>query len=210
MKKHPFCRNLPDANLPDDLHVPAPERNKSLQAYAFTFFGFLLLLGNVLSIAASNNSFSTRPASMATSASLPHEDGYYFPPADTADQNMTWAYSHYSPELGVQLDSRNLNGNIAQDSREPGVAADTIGAWSDNSALPRTIIIMQLGDSYLMTSSYLDGSVETDPLIVRAEGGEERLYEDAEYRYGDYVVIKSNGNLAFYDEAGLMYELPPR
>jgi hypothetical protein len=210
MKKHPFCRDVPDANLPDEQHVPAPERNKSLQVYALTVFGFLLLLGNVFSMAASNNLFSKRPASMATSASPPQEEGYYFPPADTADQNMTWAYSHYNPELGTQPGSRSLNGNIAQDSRGPGVAADTIGAWSDNSALPCTIIIMQLGDSYLMTSSYLDGSVETKPLIVRAEDGEERLYEGAEYRYGDYVVIRSNGNLAFYGKAGLMYELPPR
>lgn len=55
-----------------------------------------------------------------------------------------------------------------------------------------------------------DGSSQTVALTVKVVGGESRLYEDVNNVFGDYMVIESGGYLAFYDNQGFIYKLPPK
>jgi hypothetical protein len=86
-----------------------------------------------------------------------------------------------------------------------------IGTWLDNwGGLSRTVVIKKINSSYKITSTYSDGSGETKTLGVKIVNGEVRLYENLGNLYGDYMVIKSNGYLAFYDNQGFIYEVPPK
>jgi len=60
-----------------------------------------------------------------------------------------------------------------------------------------------------MTSTYSDGSGETITLGTKDVNGELRLYENPGNSFGDYMVIKSDGSLAFYDSKGLIYKIQP-
>ena len=60
-----------------------------------------------------------------------------------------------------------------------------------------------------MKSIYSDGSSEIIALFAEVVNDEERLYKDPNNYYGDYMIIKENGNLAFFDNIGFIYELPP-
>ena len=83
------------------------------------------------------------------------------------------------------------------------------GTWYDSHAIPHKITIKKINGSYKLTSKYGDGSGETISLVVKIVNGEERLYEDPENYFGDYMVIKGNGYLAFFDNQGFIYELKP-
>ena len=61
-----------------------------------------------------------------------------------------------------------------------------------------------------MTRLYSDGSGETKHLIVQTVGGTERFIEYLNNPTGDYIVILDNGNLAFYDNEGFIYEDYPK
>lgn len=85
-----------------------------------------------------------------------------------------------------------------------------VGTWLDNWVSTCTITIKKINGSYQMTRLYNDGSGETKPLIVRIVGGTEILIENPNSPTGDYMVIRDNGNLAFYDNEGFIYEDYPK
>ena len=84
----------------------------------------------------------------------------------------------------------------------------TLGEWKDTWGFARTIIISKVGDVYKMKEIYADGSGGTKYLGVKIVDGQTRLYE-SENSFGDYMIIMNNGNLAFYDNQGLIYEIKP-
>lgn len=59
---------------------------------------------------------------------------------------------------------------------------------------------------YEMTRLYEDGSGSTVFLEVKVIAGDERLIEYPNNPAGDYMLILKNGNLAFYDNEGYIYE----
>jgi hypothetical protein len=81
-----------------------------------------------------------------------------------------------------------------------------VGSWLDTWVGTCTITIKRINGSYQMTRLYSDGSGETKFLIVQIVDGIERLIEYPDSPAGDYMVILENGNLAFYDNAGFIYE----
>ncbi len=96
------------------------------------------------------------------------------------------------------------------DTMEPTLDENIIGTWYDTWGLAHTIIIRKINGSYQMATLFGDGSGETKTLGVEVVNGEERLYENPGNMYGDYMVIKNNGNLAFYDDQGFIYEDQPK
>ena len=88
---------------------------------------------------------------------------------------------------------------------------NVVGVWIDTYIINYTNkkTIRKINNNYEMTSKFDDGSGSSITLVVKVIDGEERLYEDLGNYYGDYMVIKGNGNLAFFDNAGLIYELLP-
>jgi hypothetical protein len=85
-----------------------------------------------------------------------------------------------------------------------------VGTWLDTWVGTCTITIKKINGSYQMTRLYSDGSGETKPLIVQTVGGTERFIEYPNNPTGDYIVILDNGNLAFYDNEGFIYEDYPK
>jgi hypothetical protein len=81
-----------------------------------------------------------------------------------------------------------------------------VGIWKDEWLLPCTITIKSINGTYTMTRLFDDGSESTEVLSVQIVNGVEVLIEDPNSPAGDYMVILENGNLAFYDNEGFIYE----
>lgn len=84
-----------------------------------------------------------------------------------------------------------------------------IGTWEDTWAIPQTIIVYTSGDNYYMESVFSDGTSDTIFLDYYDVGSERRFIHFPETRYGDYMVIRSDGSLAFYDDQGFIYSIAP-
>jgi hypothetical protein len=87
---------------------------------------------------------------------------------------------------------------------------NVVGVWEDDWVLPCTITIEKINGSYKMTRLYKDGSKDSKILSVQVVNGVERLIEYPNSPAGDYMIIRNNGNLAFYDNEGLIYEDFPK
>jgi len=85
---------------------------------------------------------------------------------------------------------------------EPTIDKNVIGTWFDTWAKSAgtkyefTIIIRNVNGTYQITKKFEDGSEGTDPIAIKVVNGEERLYEIPGDNFGDYMVIKSNGNFS--------------
>lgn len=134
---------------------------------------------------------------------------YYFLPGDEPGQDMAWAYSHFNPGLEIGINGLDIESKTTLESINPTKDNNFIGSWIDTGVLPHKIIITKVGSSYEMKSIYSDGSSEIIALFAEVVNDEERLYKDPNNYYGDYMIIKENGNLAFFDNIGFIYELPP-
>ncbi|MHB8856136.1 MAG: hypothetical protein ACYC6K_05895 [Bellilinea sp.] len=88
-------------------------------------------------------------------------------------------------------------------------SGNVIGEWIDTGWICPNIVIRKVGSSYKMTTTCNDGSSETKTLTIEMVNGQERLYENPGNLYGDYMVIRTNGNLAFYDDQGVIKVLQP-
>jgi hypothetical protein len=85
-----------------------------------------------------------------------------------------------------------------------------IGSWYDTWVVPCTKVITKSGSTYYLTTKYNDGSEETVILQEYYVGGEQRFIYYSDTRYGDYLVIENDGNLAFYDNEGFIYSDKPQ
>jgi hypothetical protein len=84
----------------------------------------------------------------------------------------------------------------------------TLGKWYDTWSFAHSITITKKGGEYKMKEVYPDGSERTITLFSNVVAGETHLY-DTLNAYGDYMVIKSDGRLAFYDNQGFIYDIQP-
>jgi hypothetical protein len=132
------------------------------------------------------------------------DDVFNIIPTIDAPSDHPWA------ESDVGFDGRvTIRGQILEDDM-PSMAFTFqedkafLGIWLDARELPRTITITLQDATYEMISTYEDGTVETKDLFVELVDGENRLFETLN---GEYMVVKSNGNLAFYNDDGVIYEI---
>lgn len=135
---------------------------------------------------------------------------FYFLPDEKPGIDMAWAFSHYNPQLEIKINGLDLETKATLEAKLTKADENVIGSWLDTGVLSHTIVIKIVKDTYQMSTVYGDGSGETKTLGVEVVNGEERLYENPGNYYGDYMVIQKNGNLAFYDNKGLIYELKPK
>ncbi len=96
-------------------------------------------------------------------------------------------------------------------TQKPSVDDIVLGRWvNENISICQNIKIIKSGDIYKMKTTCGDGSSETVILTVKNVDGKKRLYEDVNNYFGDYMVIESGNYLAFYDNQGFIYKLPPK
>jgi hypothetical protein len=135
---------------------------------------------------------------------------YYFLPDEEPGIDGAWAYSWFNPQLEVKINGMDLETEATLEASIPTADDNVIGTWLDTWGIAHTIIIKRQNGSYLMTTLFGDGSGETKTLYVQVVNGEERLSEAPGNYHGAYMVIENNGNLAFYDSQGLIYEDQPK
>lgn len=154
---------------------------------------------------------------------------FYYLPNDTPGTDTAWAYSHFDKEFVIAINGLDIDTEstlaasfpAAQTTAQvstpvtkaatpsPKAVDNLVGKWLYDRDLPHTIVIRKNNGTYEMTTRFGDGSGETKTLVAKVVGGEERLYENPDNYYGDYMVIKKNGNLAFYDNQGFIFEFEP-
>lgn len=109
----------------------------------------------------------------------------------------------------AQTATKEFELNRPTETKDPSI----IGTYYDNYApsLPYTLILKNVGGTYFKTEIYSDNSQQTIKLVANFVNGEERLVEDGNDGYfGDYMVVESNGDIAFYDKKGFIYRLHPK
>jgi hypothetical protein len=105
---------------------------------------------------------------------------------------------------------KDYKGSAVTPTSEPVTNNTFTIKWRDtNSSTCQDISITKTGSSYQMTTTCVDGSGETEGITVKNVNGTVRLYAHPGNMYGDYMVIEDNNYLAFYDDQGLIYRLPP-
>ena len=130
---------------------------------------------------------------------------YYYLPNEEPGKDSAWAYSNFNPQLEVKITGLDLDTEATLSASIPLDNESLVGTWLDTWGYPRTIVIRKINGSYQMTTLYGDGSGETKTLSVEVVNGKERFTIPEDFFTG-YMVIKSNGNLAFYDIQGYIYE----
>lgn len=101
------------------------------------------------------------------------------------------------------LPKTDLNQNESQ------ITKNIIGTWIDTYGIPHTVIIRKSRSNYIMKKQFGDGSSSEKVLFIKKVNNEKRLYEDPDNYFGDYMVIKKDGSLEFYDIEGFIYSLSP-
>jgi hypothetical protein len=135
---------------------------------------------------------------------------FYFLPDVEPEIYTAWAWSDFTPDLDVSIIGLSLEREATLMSITPIVDGIIVGKWIQTMAGHDLIVISIVNDSYLMTDIAPNESKYTKTLDVEVVDGEERLYVFPRTGYNDYMVIRENGNLAYYDDLGLLMELPPR
>ena len=132
----------------------------------------------------------------------------FFLPDQRVGKEVAWANSSYNPDFDFEINGITVETEATLSASVPDSKSDenVIGVWLDTWAFSNTKTIKKIGDTYHMTTLYGDGSGSTETLTVKVVDGKERLYEDPDNAYGDYMVIEESGNLGFYDNEGFIYE----
>ena len=125
-------------------------------------------------------------------------------PDDIPYDDPPWATSYIDSYSGSRFYGPILEDKATYSSYTSQADKTLLGIWLDTRALTRTITITTQDDTYEMISTYEDGAVETKDLFVDVVDDENRLFETLN---GEYMVVKSNGNLAFYNHEGLILEI---
>jgi hypothetical protein len=100
------------------------------------------------------------------------------------------------PKTDIKFDNSKISKNI-------------IGTWVNTYGISYTIIIFKNKSDYVIKKQFSDGSSSEKVLFIKKVNNEERLYEDPNNYYGDYIIITSDGKLEFYDNEGFIYSLSP-
>lgn len=94
--------------------------------------------------------------------------------------------------------------NIVEKTTDPTI----IGMWEDDSNhdYDHVVILRFVDGKYYQTEYYKkDGSSGTTELKLKVVNDERRYL----LGLGDYMIIESNGNLAYYDGSGFIYDIHP-
>lgn len=134
---------------------------------------------------------------------------FYFLPNDTLGKDSAWAFSHFNPLLEIKINGLEISTKEKLENAPSKNIGELIGTWIYTGVLPYRIEIIKISSNYQMTTLFSDGSGESKFLYIKYIDGEERLYENPDNFYGDYMVIRDNRFLAFYDDLGFILELPP-
>lgn len=131
---------------------------------------------------------------------------FYLP--DMVEGAGAWASLHLErgspPEV---LGFGDMSG-LKQAAEDTGSGGDIIGKWRDDRPYVKSLMVIRgTGDSFVLIRTFADGEVMEQRLKERSTSSGRRfdiLPEDGE-GYGEYVILRSDGALAFHDADGLIF-----
>ena len=116
------------------------------------------------------------------------------------DLKNTWAISHFTPELKVEILGKSEESINNEDKIK--VEGEIIHKWNDTRQYMGLVILHKIGNKKYLKHTYSDGSFRDKELI---ENCNSKLIEK-QNKNNEYYIIESNGNLGMYDKEGKFSE----
>ncbi len=88
-------------------------------------------------------------------------------------------------------------------SKPKDSSGEIIGEWFDKS-LDAKYTFLKRNSKIIMIRKFKDGSGSEEEMIQKKQSGKLRFEEKGGNDFGEYYLIESNGQLAIYDNAGLI------
>ena len=116
-----------------------------------------------------------------------------------------WATSHFNPDLEIRI----LGTTIEEEKRLKESASNQVdgkvlGRWRDNSVFPCITTLLEKDGKVFMNRVYKDGSKGEYEMVTRKVRNKIQ-YKEKNSKTSDYLVIKSNGDLAHGDREGIWH-----
>ena len=114
-----------------------------------------------------------------------------------------WATSHFNPKLEIKIlgTTKEEHARLRKEVSTP-IGNNVIGRWMDKTAFPGVITFLRKDGKVFKTKTFQDGSKGEYEMVVRKVGSQTR-YSEKDSKTSDYVIIKTNGDLAHGDDEGL-------
>jgi hypothetical protein len=121
-----------------------------------------------------------------------------------------WATSHFNPDLEVKI----LGTTIEQKSKLKADIdkheGEIIGKWIDNTYGSGTYVFFKIKNKIIMHWTFKTGETHQEKeMIQKQQSGKIRFEEKGGNDLGEYYLIESNGQLAFYDNLGFGFSMRP-
>jgi len=115
-----------------------------------------------------------------------------------------WATSHFNPNLKVEILGWPIEEEKALMSKPKDLSGEIMGEWIDESPFGAKYTLLKRNGKIIMIRKYKDGSGSEEEMIQKKQSGKLRFEEKGGNDFGEYYLIESNGQLAIYDNAGLI------
>jgi hypothetical protein len=129
--------------------------------------------------------------------------GYYLPGMKPG--SGAWASSHFNPNLEVNILGTTIEEEKALMSKPKDSSGEIIGEWIDESpSVGGKYTLLKRNGKIIMIRKFPGGSGSEEEMIQKKQSGKLRFEEKEGNDFGEYYLIESNGQLATYDDAGLI------
>ncbi|MBO6668021.1 hypothetical protein [Parvibaculum sp.] len=119
-----------------------------------------------------------------------------------------WASLHLERGQPPELLGLSDTSSLSQAAKAAGSGGDIIGKWRDDRPYVKSLmVIRETGAGALLTRTFADGEVMEQRLTERKASSGRRfdiVPEDGD-GYGEYLVVRTDGALAFHDNDGLIF-----
>jgi len=127
---------------------------------------------------------------------------YYLP--GMTPGSGAWATSHLNLNLEVSILGTTVEQEKALKDSHKNLSGKIIGEWIDESSYGATYTLIKKNGKIIMVLEYNDGSSSEKEMIKKKQSGRLTLEEKEGNDFGEYYLIKKNGNLCTYDSAGII------
>lgn len=119
-----------------------------------------------------------------------------------------WASLHLERGQPPELLGLSDTSSLGKAAEAAGSGGDIIGKWRDDRPYVKSLMVIRETDAgALLTRTFADGEVMEQRLTERKVSSGRRFDiapEDGE-GYGEYLLLRTDGALAFYDNDGLIF-----
>lgn len=119
-----------------------------------------------------------------------------------------WASLHLERGQPPELLGLSDTSSLRQAAKATGSGGDLIGKWRDDRPYVKSLMVIRETDAgFVLTRTFADGDMMEQRLVERKASSGRRFEiapEDGE-GYGEYLLLRTDGALAFHDNDGLIF-----